>query len=252
MAVHLGTTVEATAGGAVLQFRSDDEAGTVLVRLPVGDPAAVEPVWGRYVAGGRRAGTGGGRHRHGAHHLPIGAGLSSSAALEVATALALGFDGSPLGWLGCASERSADLQVPCGIMDMLASAAGVEGQLLLIDCSTESVTPVPSRREPRWSSYTLGRGAPWLDRLRRPPGRRGEQPRRSMSPLRAAHLADLDRIDDEVVRRDPPRAHRERAHAASASSRRCGRPGRSRPGRLAGGDAGDGREEAVDVGRRRC
>jgi galactokinase len=203
MAVHLGTTVEATAGGPVLQFRSDDEAGTVTVPLPVGDPTTVEPAWGRYVAGvaaelGLTAGATGTVRTS----LPIGAGLSSSAALEVATALALGFDGPPLELARlCQRAEQRASGVPCGIMDMLASAAGVEGQLLLIDCSSESVTPVPfppgaevvvvhsgEARALAASAYADRRAAV-------------EAAAAIVGPLRAAHLADLDRIDDEVLRR---------------------------------------------------
>ena len=76
--------------------------------------------------------------------LPVGAGLSSSAALEVAVALALGFRGSAID-LAVACQRAEQLAsgVPCGVMDQLASASGVEGCALLIDCTTLAVTPVP-------------------------------------------------------------------------------------------------------------
>jgi galactokinase len=76
--------------------------------------------------------------------IPIGAGLSSSAALEVAVALALGFEGSPLDLaLACQQAEQVASGVPCGIMDQLTSAAGVAGHALLIDCTTYDVTPVP-------------------------------------------------------------------------------------------------------------
>jgi len=76
--------------------------------------------------------------------LPVGAGLSSSAALEVAVALALGFEGSPLELaLACQQAEHLATGVPSGIMDQLASAAGVPGCALLIDCTSLSVTPVP-------------------------------------------------------------------------------------------------------------
>jgi galactokinase len=203
MAVHLGTTVEATAGGEVLRFRSADVAGAVIVPLPVGDPAAVEPAWGRYVAGvAAELGVAAGGDATVRTTLPIGAGLSSSAALEVATALALGFDGSPLELARlCQRAEQRASGVPCGIMDMLASAAGVEGHLLLIDCTSESVTSVPlpagaevvvvHSGEPRalaGSAYGDRRAAV-------------EAAAAIVGPLRAAQRDDLDRIDDEVVRR---------------------------------------------------
>jgi galactokinase len=76
--------------------------------------------------------------------LPIGAGLSSSAALEVATALALGYRGAPLDLaLACQEAEQRASGVPCGVMDQLTSAAGVDGHALLMDCGALQVTPVP-------------------------------------------------------------------------------------------------------------
>jgi galactokinase len=73
--------------------------------------------------------------------LPVGAGLSSSAALEVAIGLALcavaGFRLDPL-QLASACRR-AELRavgVPCGIMDQATSLLGRAGTALLLDCSS--------------------------------------------------------------------------------------------------------------------
>ena len=75
--------------------------------------------------------------------LPIGRGLSSSAALEVAVALAVGFEGTAVELaLLCQRAEQRASGVPCGVMDQLASAAGVEGHALLIDCATTETTPV--------------------------------------------------------------------------------------------------------------
>jgi galactokinase len=71
--------------------------------------------------------------------VPLGAGLSSSAALELATARALAAV-SHLAWEPAAMARLAQraenqwVGVNCGIMDQLISAAGVAGHALLIDC----------------------------------------------------------------------------------------------------------------------
>jgi len=76
--------------------------------------------------------------------LPIGAGLSSSAALMVSLALALGFEGPPLELARlCRRGEQQASGVPVGIMDQLASAAGVDGHALLIDCAAESYEAVP-------------------------------------------------------------------------------------------------------------
>ena len=145
MAIDLGTTVTGVRQGEAVELRSPIEPEPAVVPLEVQDPAAAAPAWARYVAGvvaelhpavgfAGEVGT----------TLPVGAGLSSSAALEVAVALALGFEGTPLALaqLGQRAEQVAS-GVPCGIMDQLASAAGVEGHALRIDCTSLEVTPVP-------------------------------------------------------------------------------------------------------------
>jgi len=145
MAIDLGTTVTGRREGDRVVLASGTEPEAAIVDLDVADPAAASPAWARYVAGvvaELRPGTG--LTGTVATTLPVGAGLSSSAALEVAVALALGFDGEPLALaqLAQAAEQRAS-GVPCGIMDQLASAAGVAGAALLIDCRSLDVTPVP-------------------------------------------------------------------------------------------------------------
>jgi galactokinase len=70
--------------------------------------------------------------------IPIGSGLSSSAALEVASALALlggrrVLAAPSLAALAQRAERDY-VGVNCGIMGQFASAAGREGKALLLDC----------------------------------------------------------------------------------------------------------------------
>jgi galactokinase len=145
MAIDLGTTVEGRRGGDTVRLVSGEEPGEALVPLEVGQPHLVEPAWARYVAGvvselRPEAGLTGTVTTT----LPIGSGLSSSAALEVAVALALGHRGSPLELARlCRRAEQRSSGVPCGLMDQLTSAAGVEGCLLLLDCRSEQVTPVP-------------------------------------------------------------------------------------------------------------
>ncbi len=78
--------------------------------------------------------------------VPMGAGVSSSAALEVAVTLALlalageTADGAQVAlWAQAAENRFVG--VPCGIMDQFASANGVEGGALMLDCRTLKATP---------------------------------------------------------------------------------------------------------------
>lgn len=80
--------------------------------------------------------------------VPIGAGLSSSAALELATARAFavvgGLDWEPatMAKLGQRAENRW-VGVNCGIMDQMISAAGEAGHALLIDCRTLALQAVP-------------------------------------------------------------------------------------------------------------
>ena len=83
--------------------------------------------------------------------VPIGSGLSSSAALELAVARAF-YCVSDFDWdakamaLACQTAENEWLGVNCGIMDQMISAAGLQDRALLIDCrslETESA-PLPS------------------------------------------------------------------------------------------------------------
>jgi galactokinase len=80
--------------------------------------------------------------------LPAGAGLSSSAALECATALALTdlyqLD-VPRTALAALTRRAENefVGVPSGIMDQIAALASRAGHALLLDCRTGAATPVP-------------------------------------------------------------------------------------------------------------
>ena len=203
MAVHLGTTVEVDLAGDVVALTSATEPERCVVPLEVLDPSAAEPAWARYVAGvvselRPTAGVVGTVTTT----LPVGAGLSSSAALEVAVALALGFTGDTLELaLLCQRAEQRASGVPCGVMDQLASSAGIAGHALLIDCTTNELTPVPlpdgvevvaihsgEERRLAGSAYAERRAA-------------CEAAAAVLGPLRGASLADLDGIGDPVVRR---------------------------------------------------
>jgi len=67
--------------------------------------------------------------------VPLGGGLSSSAALGVALTLALGGARDPLELAQLAQAAEMDfVGVPCGIMDQFISAGGQAGSAILLDC----------------------------------------------------------------------------------------------------------------------
>jgi galactokinase len=80
--------------------------------------------------------------------VPIGAGLSSSAALELATARAFaavdGFTWNPREMAQLAQRAENEwVGVYCGIMDQMISATGEAGHALLIDCRNLETRAVP-------------------------------------------------------------------------------------------------------------
>jgi galactokinase len=137
----------------VVHARSLDLATSVSIPADGNvEPRDVEPAWGRYVAGVTRVLDECGRPPVGAEvvvssTVPTGSGLSSSAALEVAVALALdaaaGFELPPLELaLACQRAERIGTGVPSGIMDQLTSISGRAGCALLIDCRDLSVRPI--------------------------------------------------------------------------------------------------------------
>lgn len=207
MAIHLGTSVSFTASDSTeIVLTSEREGSPALVAVDVDDPASLEPRWARYVAGvvaeirPARGGTGAVSTT-----LPVGAGLSSSAALEVAIALALGFDGSPHELAhACQRAEQRASGVPCGLMDQLASAGGLAGHALLLDFETEHVTGVRLPDGLEVVAVHSGQertlvGSAYAERRAS-----CERAAELVGPLRCASLADVEAISDRTIRR---RAH---------------------------------------------
>ncbi|MCA1635313.1 MAG: galactokinase [Acidobacteria bacterium] len=110
-------------------------------------------IWLDYVEGMARSLESRGARLRGAELLilsdvPVGAGLSSSAALEVSAGLALTslagahVDGVELVLAGQQAEHTY-VGTMCGIMDQFVVSLGRAGHALLIDCRTLEATPVP-------------------------------------------------------------------------------------------------------------
>lgn len=208
-----------SAGQRSVHLTSDDEPQPVEIPLDITDPAAVEPSWGRYVAGvvaemaemagmagmADRSATSGRSGPHGitghVHTtIPIGAGLSSSAALEVAAALALGFEGTPLQLAQlCQRAENRASGVPSGIMDQLCIAAGVADHALLIDCGALTVTPAPLPADVevvvQFIAHRTLVGSAYAERVAE-----CAAAEREIGPLRTATLDAARSITDPIVR----------------------------------------------------
>ncbi|MBN2148975.1 MAG: galactokinase [Anaerolineales bacterium] len=110
------------------------------------------PNWGRYPAGVAWALQGAGLQVSGlkavyTSDVPIGAGLSSSAAVEVAFAatwrLLGGWDANCLEIARlCQKAENGYVGVNCGLMDQFASACGLEGHALYFDTRSLEYRPV--------------------------------------------------------------------------------------------------------------
>ncbi|MCX7971081.1 MAG: galactokinase [Negativicutes bacterium] len=80
--------------------------------------------------------------------IPSGAGLSSSASIEVLAAViaraytGASFDGVQLALIGQAAENSF-IGVKCGIMDQFASSMGMKNHAILLDCNSLIFSYVP-------------------------------------------------------------------------------------------------------------
>ena len=203
MAIEWSTTVDVTPGGTRVELTSSEQPEPAVVDLDVADPRTVEPAWARYVAGVVAVV----RPPHGVtgtvtSTLPVGAGLSSSASLEVAVALALGFDGPPME-LALACQRAEHLAsgVPSGVMDQLASVMGQPGHGLLIDFRLLEVTPVPVPSGIDVVVVDSGQaralaGSAYAERRAQ-----CEAAAEVVGPLREATVEDLTRLDDPLLRR---------------------------------------------------
>jgi galactokinase len=143
-----------------------------------------------------------------AGNVPVGSGLSSSAALEVAAlgavraAWELDFDDTQLALLGQRAENEF-VGVQCGIMDQFTAALGVADHALLIDCRSLEHEAVPLRlAEQNFALVVADTGLP--RRLERSEyNRRREECGEALALLRAAMparhvVSEMERVVDSV------------------------------------------------------
>ncbi len=215
----------APSDDGVVTLLSDDADDEVVVDLSaIGDRL---DGWGAYVQGVawalRQAGTDtAGIVGAVASAVPPGAGLASSAALEMAVCRALTADGA---WdpvaaaeLGRRAEN-AWVGVASGILDQLASAAARADHALLIDCRSLDLTHVPlpdgvavvvmdttTRRELAGSAYN--------DRRAECAAAAGAL---GVASLRDADPDAVEALDDPVLRRRARHVVTEHARTAQAA-----------------------------------
>jgi galactokinase len=136
------------------EARVTSALGTDIAILDLTIPQEVgQPKWANYIRGVVRGFQDRGHHIPGfdayiISSVPGGAGLSSSAALECATATFLeGLLDTVLDTrekaLLCQKAEHDFANVPCGIMDQFASAFGKPNRLVLIDCQSGEPELVP-------------------------------------------------------------------------------------------------------------
>ena len=203
MAIDRYTTIEAVPQTSAIDLASTSDVNPVHLALPVTSPENVSPPWGRYVAGVAAELGNDCRGFRGtvSTTLPIGSGLSSSAALEVAVALACGAPRVPLALAQlCQRAEQRATSVPCGIMDQLTSVAGVKDHALLIDCHSLEISPVaiPS------SARVIVKFIAHRRLVSSAYGQRVTEcatAERLIGPLRSASLRDVESIADDVILR---------------------------------------------------
>jgi galactokinase len=156
----LGTwTVAAVREDAEVRVLSEGQQETAAFPLDVA-PGAARKGWSDYVAGVTWALQQAGCKLRGADLLvasdvPMGSGLSSSAALEVSVAYALlevaGARLSPLEIArACQRAENEFVGARCGIMDQFAATHGQAERALMLDCSDYSWQSAPLPTSHRW------------------------------------------------------------------------------------------------------
>ena len=139
--------------------------------------------------------------------VPSGAGLSSSAAVECATVLAVsalsGYRFGPLTVARLAQRAENDfVGVPCGPMDQTASAAAEQGAVLLFDTRAGTVDNIP------FDPAAHGLAVLVIDTRVAHSLADGEYGRRRASCERAAHLLGVPQLRDIPIEQLPAALNR--------------------------------------------
>lgn len=182
--------------------------------------------WARYIFGVCRELTKRGGKLQGfdavfSGNVPLGAGMSSSAALESAFAfalndmLSLGHDRLELARIGQATEHNY-VGVKCGLMDQFASCNGKAGNLMKLDCKTGDFEYVPFDPEAHGYKVVLVDSCVKHSLVGSPYNRRRESCERALKAIQVKHpeaetLRDaryewLDEVIGKISQEDYTRA----------------------------------------------
>jgi galactokinase len=152
--------------------------------------------------------------------LPVGSGLSSSAAFEVAFALAAGTAaGDPLRGTDLAlAARDAEhlaTGMPCGVMDQMVAVHGQAGHALVLDCRSLTITPIalPDTAEVLVVHSGIERR---LERSEYAARRRACEDAATRIGVAALRDATLDQVADDPIARHVV-SENERVHAFAAA-----------------------------------
>jgi len=157
--------------------------------------------------------------------VPIGAGLSSSAALEVTVAAAFAAAGEiPLDPrdLAILAQRSENdfVGVQCGIMDQLAAVFGQAHHALLIDCRSLDVEPVPLSLDEQGMAVVIVDSAVRRALGDSPYNQRRRECAQAAAALGVPALRDVTPDELETHRRElPPELYRRARHVATEEAR---------------------------------
>lgn len=207
MAIDRYTTITAQPLEAAIQLNSADQPIEMNCTLPIVNPASTVPEWGQYVTGvAAQMNVKRGFSGSVSTTLPLGGGLSSSAALELSTALMLcainelpALTSLEMAQL-CRRAEHLATGVPCGIMDQLACASGVAGSALLIDCYSLLVSPIEIPRDVniyvQFVAHRQLASSAYSDRVAQ-----CAQAEQHIGPLRLAEVGSVCDIDNEILRR---------------------------------------------------
>lgn len=208
MAIDLGTELvfQPDAAASAIELSSSLEPEPARVALATtGGPCNLGtfPEWGRYLG----AVVAVVRPRFGGNGsitttLPVGSGLSSSASLEVAIALALGYEGDAVGLAkACQEAEQVATGVRTGILDQLAITVAQPGHAMLLDCTTLEARNVliPEGVEILVAHSGVARSI--VDSAYAERRAECEAAERKIGPLRSATPWEVDRLVDPVLRR---------------------------------------------------